>query len=100
MTYTVGFDAAARADLAELYDYILAEAGEAIARDYLEKLMDYCAGFETFPERGLRRDEIHPGLRTVGYRRRATIAFRVKGNSVTIVRIFHGGRNVTFSEEV
>ena len=97
MAYVVDFDAQARADLADLYDYLLGEAGETVATSYIEKLLDYCAGFETFPERGTARNEIYQGLRFVGYRRKATIAFRVKGNAVTIVRIFHGGKHVVVS---
>lgn len=94
MSYVVGFDASARADIKSLYRYILANAGEHVADAYVDKLMDYCAGFETFPERGIRREDISPGLRLVGYRRQATIAFRISGHTVTIVRIFYGGRNV------
>jgi len=33
------------------------------------------------------------GLRIVGYHRRATIAFRVKDDTVTILRIYHGGKD-------
>ncbi|MCV9997567.1 type II toxin-antitoxin system RelE/ParE family toxin [Pararhizobium sp. YC-54] len=94
MSYVVGFDASARADIKDLYRYILANAGEQVADAYVDKLLEYCAGFETFPERGIRREDISPGLRLVGYRRQATIAFRIYGNTVTIVRIFYGGRNV------
>ncbi|MCV9965831.1 type II toxin-antitoxin system RelE/ParE family toxin [Pararhizobium sp. BT-229] len=94
MNYIVGFDASARADIKDLYRYILTNAGEQVADAYVGRLMDYCAGFETFPERGSRRDDISPGLRLVGYRRQATIAFRIRGNTVTIVRIFHSGKNV------
>jgi plasmid stabilization system protein ParE len=54
MRYTVVFDADARADLAELYEYLLPEAGERIARDYVDRLIDRCATFETFPERGTK----------------------------------------------
>jgi plasmid stabilization system protein ParE len=99
MKYTVVFDVDARADLAELYEYLLPEAGERIARDYIDRLIDYCAAFETFPERGMRREDISPGLRTVGYRNRATIAFRIKDNTVTIMRIFHGGREIRLTAE-
>jgi plasmid stabilization system protein ParE len=35
----------------------------------------------------------------VGYRRRATIAFTIKDKIVTIIRIFHGGRDVILSVE-
>lgn len=94
MNYVVGFDASARADIKSLYRYILSNTGEQAADAYVDKLMEYCAGFETFPERGIRREDIAPGLRLVGYRRQATIAFRISGNTVTIVRIFYAGRNV------
>ncbi|CAN7202522.1 type II toxin-antitoxin system RelE/ParE family toxin [Rhizobium rhizogenes] len=95
MKYTVVFDVDARADLAELYEYLLPEAGERIARDYIDRL----TAFETFPERRMRREDISPGLRAVGYRNRATIAFRIKDNTVTIMRIFHGGREIRLTAE-
>ena len=48
---------------------------------------------ETFPERGTRRDDIRPGLRTMGFERRATIVFQVRKSEVVIVRVLYGGRN-------
>jgi toxin ParE1/3/4 len=47
----------------------------------------------TFPERGRRLDDILPGLRTIGFERRATIAFRVLKTRVEIVSIAYGGRD-------
>jgi toxin ParE1/3/4 len=47
----------------------------------------------TFPERGTRRDELLPGLRTIGFERSATIAFRVLKSQVEIVTIAYGGRD-------
>jgi toxin ParE1/3/4 len=41
----------------------------------------------------MRRDDIRPGLRTIGFERRATIAFQVKRAEVVIVRIFYGGQD-------
>jgi toxin ParE1/3/4 len=41
------------------------------------------------------RDDIRPGLRVVGYKHRASIAFTVEGERVIILRIFHGGQNWT-----
>lgn len=75
MKYAVTFDVAAQADLADLYDYLLPRAGERVADAYVNALLDYCESFAKFPERGTRHDNIQPGLRTVGYRRRATVAF-------------------------
>jgi len=46
-----------------------------------------------FPERGTKRDDILPGLRTIGFERRVTIAFRVQETRVEIVTVAYGGRN-------
>jgi toxin ParE1/3/4 len=47
----------------------------------------------TFPERGRRRDDIVPGLRTIAFERRATIAYRVLKTHVEIVSVAYGGRD-------
>jgi len=44
------------------------------------------------------REDIEHGLRQVGYRSRATIVFRLKDTEIIILRVFHHGRNVGFSE--
>jgi len=59
---------------------------------YVEALRRHCLGLAEFPERGTRRDAIRPGLRTLGYRRRVTIAFQVTGSTVTILRLLYAGR--------
>jgi toxin ParE1/3/4 len=46
-----------------------------------------------FPERGVRRDDIITGLRIVGYKRHASIAFTVTDDTVYILRIFMRGMN-------
>jgi toxin ParE1/3/4 len=99
MTYRVAFSPEAIQDFNDLHAYILPDAGPQRARDYVSRLYDHCLGFATFPERGTRRDDLAPGLRIVGYRRRATIAFRIEGDTVTILRIFHHGRNIAFPDE-
>lgn len=98
MSYSVIFDVAAEGDLSELYDYLLPRAGPRDAGAYVDDIIDYCLSFSTFPERG-KRSHQRDGLRTVGFRRRATIAFRIKGDVITVMRIFHRGRDVTFSDD-
>jgi toxin ParE1/3/4 len=46
-----------------------------------------------FSERGTRRDDLGRGLRTIGFERRVTIAFRVVRTRVEIVTIAYGGRD-------
>lgn len=97
MKYVISFSEAAEQDVVDLLDYLVPRAGERVARAYVDAIIDYCADFEAFPERGLRRDDISPGLRIVGYHRKATIAFRITGRTVAILRIYHGGRNIDLS---
>lgn len=99
MKYAVSFAPAATADLEEVFDYIAQNAGEQIARNYVAEVYRYCLGLETFPHRGMGRDDLLPGLRLVGFKRQATIAFLIEDTDVFIIRIFYGGRDVRFPEE-
>ena len=94
MKYRIVFDPAADADLAELYDYVAARAGRMGGRRYINLIIEHCAGFENFPQRGMRRDELGHGIRIVGFRHRASIVFRIDGNLVTIMRILHRGKSL------
>lgn len=94
-TYEVAFDQAAIAELNEIFDYVEDRAGTTIATNFVNKLYDFCRRLEHTPERGTKRDELRPGLRTIGYRRRATILFEVDHarHRVVIVGIYYAGRN-------
>jgi toxin ParE1/3/4 len=91
--FEVSFRPLAEADLFALYRYIAAEAGHAVAGAYIDRIEAACRALETMPERGTRRDDIRPGLRMMGFERRATIVFQVLKAEVVIVRIFHRGQD-------
>ncbi|HEY0300776.1 MAG TPA: type II toxin-antitoxin system RelE/ParE family toxin [Rhizomicrobium sp.] len=91
--YSVTFRPAAEGDLIDLYDYIAAEAGAAVAGAYIGRIEAACLSLEAFPLRGTKRDDIRPGLRTMGFERRATIVFHVVRYEVVIIRVFYGGRD-------
>jgi toxin ParE1/3/4 len=101
--YEVIFDRAARQDLKDIFDYVSDRASPAVAEGFTTKLYEHCVKLERMPERGTRRDEMRRGLRTIGYRRRATILFEVdhERSEVIILGIYYGGRNYQddFSEE-
>ncbi|CAH2404974.1 type II toxin-antitoxin system RelE/ParE family toxin [Mesorhizobium ventifaucium] len=103
MTDQVVFSAAAEKDVAELLAYLVPEAGERTARAWVDRLIVYCEGFATFPERGTRRDDIaRVCVRLVidGGRRSLSRAFRVDGNFVVILRMLHGGRALEAVEDI
>lgn len=99
MKYAVAFDPLAEADLQQIYLYLADVAGHQVSRTYVDHIIDYCEEFETFPERGRSHDHLRPGLRTVGFKRKATIAFLVGAGKVTILRVFHHGRNVVLDDD-
>lgn len=72
--------------------------GREPANAYVGNLYAYCMNLSMFPQRGMLRDDLHPGIRIVGYRRKASIAFRVEGGLVTIVRVFHGGQDIVLAD--
>jgi toxin ParE1/3/4 len=85
---------AAQADLASLFDYIAEHANSAVALKYVQRIYGYCESFDVAAERGSKRDDLRPGLRTVGFERRVTIAFHVEPTTVTIDRVLYGGRDL------
>jgi toxin ParE1/3/4 len=91
---SVVFAPEALADLRSLYDIIADASLPARGLAYVEGLRQYCLGFADFPERGTRRDAIRPGLRTLSYRRRVTVAFHVTEREVVIDRLLYGGRDL------
>jgi toxin ParE1/3/4 len=93
MKYKVRFRPAAEANLFALYRYISDRSGPVRAGAYIARIEAACMALATFPERGTKRDDLESGIRTIGFERRATIAFRVEEDAVRIVRIFYAGRD-------
>jgi toxin ParE1/3/4 len=89
----VSFAPAASADFNWIFDTLSRKAGPLIALEYIRRLEHYCRSLELASERGSRRIDQHPGLHIIGFERRATIAFTVDGESVTVLRVFYGGAN-------
>lgn len=100
MTYTVIFALEARLDLADLFDYLAERTGEDFARAYINRIVEHCRRFDKFPKRGTPRNDIEPGLRLVGYKHRATIAFRVEGDTVVIARFLYAGRSLSGAVDI
>lgn len=93
MAYRVIFSPRAEAQLVKLHRDIAERASPAIGERYATAIYKYCLAFSTFPHRGIQRDDIWEGLRTVGYRRRATIAFEVVDDTVNILGVYYGGQD-------
>jgi toxin ParE1/3/4 len=94
VSHRVEFSPEALGDLIDLYDYIAWRGSAERAIGYIDRIEDYCRNLSVFPERGIRRDDLRRGLRILGFERRAVIAFLLTADSVTILRILYGGRDL------
>ncbi len=92
-TYRVSITQRCQEQLAEIYQYIAANASPVIAERYVSAIYDYCEGLNTFPLRGLRREDLLPRLRFTSDRRGNVIAYTVEGDDVLILGVFHGGQD-------
>jgi toxin ParE1/3/4 len=77
----------------QIDEWIADTASPETAIQYIDPIETYCRGMRVAPERGHKRDDIRPGLRIIGFERRVSVAFTVSETRVTILRLFHGGRN-------
>lgn len=93
MTHKVVLRPIAENDLVAVYQYIAENSGRDRAGGYIDRIEKACMALADFPFRGTQRDDLHPGLRILGFERRVSIAFVVDGESVRILRIFYGGRD-------
>jgi toxin ParE1/3/4 len=80
-------------DLDDIHRYIADHADDATADAYLARIAR-CRSIGGAPMIGTPRDDLIPGLRTVPFERRATIAYFVSGRVVTIQRVLHAGRDL------
>jgi toxin ParE1/3/4 len=90
----VVFTPEAQRDLIELYDYIAEHGSPDRAMAYIERVRKACMSLQMLPNRGTLREDLRPGLRVMGFERRASIAFRIGSKNVAILRILYGGRSV------
>lgn len=100
--YNVTWRPQARGDLLALYEWIADQADPDTAYEYVSKIEAHAAALCTYPERGTARDDLAPGVRTVPYRRRTVIAYRVMDDMVEVLAIAHAGRDLgrVFEEEL
>jgi toxin ParE1/3/4 len=93
----VVFTPEAQDDLLDLYDYISDHSNSTRALGYITRIEKVCMSLQRLPNRGTLREDLRPGLRVIGFERRILIAFRVDDDSVAVLRILYGGRNVSLA---
>ena len=97
MMAEVRFSPEAQADLIELYSYIADRSSAKTASSFVDRIEQCSQGLSIFPERGTSRGDLRPGLRTLGFERRALIVFLAKPDRVLILRILYGGQDFAYA---
>lgn len=93
MAHKVVLTTTALDDLKSIFLYVADAAGIDVAEGYDHRIRATCMSLADFPARGTPRDDLLPGLRSIAFERQATIAYRIEGRQVLILRIMHHGRD-------
>ena len=93
--FRVQLTARAERQLQQIEAYIAKEANASVASAYVTALLDRCQSLSEFPMRGTPRDDVRPGLRSIPFRRRATIFYSVGEATVTVIGIAYAGRDAS-----
>lgn len=95
MSFTVRFAPEVAAQLEAIEKFVSRTQTGKTAADFVEAIVNHCENFATFPLRGIRRDDLMPGLRISHYRGKTMIAFTVdiRESVVSIVGVYYGGRD-------
>jgi plasmid stabilization system protein ParE len=80
-------------DLERIERFIAIKSSEAIAQRYVTSIRRFCETLQIAPHRGEQRKHLRKGLRSIGFRKRVSILFRVSESkkTVNIARIWYAG---------
>ena len=82
-------------DLENIAFWIAKETGLfGTALRYTQRIRSLIESLCVFPQRGTRRDDLSPGLRIIGFERRVALVFKIVDDTIQIVRVFYGGRDL------
>jgi toxin ParE1/3/4 len=82
-------------DIEAIADYLAQKNGLASAEDFLSDIDVILNRIAKFPEIGRKRDELYPNLRSLPYKKRYLIFYRLFNESVEIFRIVSGYQDLT-----
>ncbi len=92
MVYRVTYRPLAVSDLDRIYEFIALDNPER-AFAFVSRIRAHCARLSEMPERGVPRDDLALGIRTLSFERRVLIAYRLDDQAVQIIRVFYAGQD-------
>ncbi|RZM06159.1 MAG: type II toxin-antitoxin system RelE/ParE family toxin, partial [Sphingomonas sp.] len=76
---TIRWEPDARTDLRDYRHWLIREAGDIVARQWIATLIDWIDELRGFPSRGAPRDDLGRGVRTRPFRNAILLAYTVQG---------------------
>jgi toxin ParE1/3/4 len=92
VSFPVIFKPEASKDVEELEDYLADHFSSDNAQRYILRLVAACTAIGMAPQRGSKRMDVGPSIRSIGFERRVTIIFEVSEDAVYILALLYGGR--------
>ncbi len=80
-------------DLVAIYSFF-ADKNPMSAIALIRKIRTQCATLETMAERGPLRERLGSGIRIFVIDRTVTVAYRIDGGCIEIMRVFYAGQNI------
>lgn len=94
MKYDVQLSQDAESDFDNIADYTLENWGAVQLLSYMAELKKTVYSLETKPEKkGISRADLKEGLRSIPHQNHYHIFYRVRGETVEIIRILHQSMN-------
>ena len=91
----VDFSTRAERDLENILELVWARDGLSPAIEFTDRLTRFALDLGDTPHIGTRRPERGTGVRSIGYRRQATLLFREKNGRLQILRLVYGGQDLS-----
>jgi plasmid stabilization system protein ParE len=80
-------------DLERIEGFIAMKSSAATAQRYVSSIRRFCETLRIAPHRGEPRAHLRKGLRSIGFKKRVSISFRVSDSkkTVSVARIWYAG---------
>jgi toxin ParE1/3/4 len=94
VNYRLEISAPAHNDLVDIRAWIAADAGVQVAERYIDRVTARFERLTFFPSRGTPQPDAGVGIRSSPFERRRVIFYRVDADTVTILRVLDGARDL------
>jgi toxin ParE1/3/4 len=94
VTYRIVITESARDDLNDIGEFIRVSAGNLTSERFIERIIEKIQTLSFAPQRTPMRQDLRAELRVI-HLEKYLVFYRIAENTVLILRVVHGARNIT-----